>query len=511
MDALPSTRSTTTPSSAITMRSRGTPVSAASCACARRWRHSPCTGMKLRGLTRLSRYSSSPAGACPETCTSEDSLCTTRAPSLVSPLITRYTAVSLPGIRLEARITVSPAATRIGWYPQVPEVAGDAHVADHAPPDEGDLPLVRRRGVENLLHPVYVRGEAGHDDPLVGVREHLVEHRGDVPLGPDDARHLGVGRVGQQQVDALAAEPREPGQVGQPSVERQLVHLEVAGVQHHAGRGLDRHGHGVWDRVVDREKFKFERSERPGVSLFDLFSLWSEAMLGELGPHQGQRQPGPDQQEVVPLAEQVRDGADVVLVGVRQDNRFDLVQPVFQVAEVRQDQVHARLVGLGEQDAAVDDQQPPAVLEDGHVPADLAETAQRDDAQAVAVKRRRWGQFGVRVTHRSASPASLPSPGSLTPPAVRSARSLSRSAELAGSSGPRTPPPGKPSMSRAALVMTAAWLRKSPTLTGSMDRWTLAASAVRPSVNASSISAIRSPTTCPVTLTAPMPPMDHSG
>ena len=43
--------------------------------------------------------------------------------------------------------------------------------------------------------------------------------------------HLGVGRVGQEQVDALLAEPRERPQVGDAAVERQLVHLEVAGVQ----------------------------------------------------------------------------------------------------------------------------------------------------------------------------------------------------------------------------------------------------------------------------------------
>ena len=43
--------------------------------------------------------------------------------------------------------------------------------------------------------------------------------------------HLGVGRVGHEQVDALLAQPGEGAQVGEPAVERQLVHLEVAGVQ----------------------------------------------------------------------------------------------------------------------------------------------------------------------------------------------------------------------------------------------------------------------------------------
>ena len=62
----------------------------------------------------------------------------------------------------------------------------------------------------------------------------------DLALAGDEAGHLGVGGVGQQQVDALLAEPGERGQVGEPAVQRQLVHLEVAGVQHGAGGGPDR-------------------------------------------------------------------------------------------------------------------------------------------------------------------------------------------------------------------------------------------------------------------------------
>ena len=50
--------------------------------------------------------------------------------------------------------------------------------------------------------------------------------------------------------------------------------------------------------------------------------------------------------------------------------------------EVRQDQVDSGLLLLGEEHAAVDDQQAAAVLEDRHVAADLAEAAERGDAQA---------------------------------------------------------------------------------------------------------------------------------
>ena len=71
---------------------------------------------------------------------------------------------------------------------------------------------------------------------------------------------LGVGGVGEEEVDALLAQPRERAQVGDPAVERQLVHLEVAGVQHQAGAGADRDRQGVGDRVVDRDELEVERA-----------------------------------------------------------------------------------------------------------------------------------------------------------------------------------------------------------------------------------------------------------
>ena len=74
--------------------------------------------------------------------------------------------------------------------------------------------------VEDLLDPVHVRGERRHDDPAVGLAEHRVERRLDVPLGTDEPGDLGVGRVDEEEVDALLAEPRERPQVGDAPVER---------------------------------------------------------------------------------------------------------------------------------------------------------------------------------------------------------------------------------------------------------------------------------------------------
>ena len=173
--------------------------------------------------------------------------------------------------------------------------------------------------------------------------------------GRHDPGNLGVGGVGHEQVDALGAEPRDPAEVGQPPVQRQLVHFEVAGVQDHARAGPDGDRERVRDRVVDRQELAVERPERlprPGA---DLDGLRGDPVLDELAADQAEGQPGPDQRDVRPRPQQVRDGPDVVLVGAGYDHGLDEVVAALQAGEVGQDQVHPGLVGLGEQHAAVHD------------------------------------------------------------------------------------------------------------------------------------------------------------
>ena len=169
--------------------------------------------------------------------------------------------------------------------------------------------------------------------------------------------HLGVGGVGHQQVDALGAEPGEAAQVGQPPVQRQLVHLEVAGVQDHArpwcGSPTASASGIEWltaknsrSNGPERQPARPRRPRRISGVIRCSVSLLATRASVSLEPTSGMSRA---------LAQQVRDRADVVLVGVREDDRLDLVQPVLDAGEVRQDQVDAGLVGLGEQDAAVHD------------------------------------------------------------------------------------------------------------------------------------------------------------
>ena len=72
----------------------------------------------------------------------------------------------------------------------------------------------------------------------------------------------------------------------------------------------------------------------------------------------------------------------MVLVRVRQQDRADRPVALEQVREVGQDQVDAEVLVPREREAGVDDHGLAVGLEDGHVLADLAEAAERDDPDA---------------------------------------------------------------------------------------------------------------------------------
>ena len=229
--------------------------------------------------------------------------------------MTRATAFSLPGISDEASTTTSPGSMLIaGWFrfairdnaaigspcegcrgiagsdqvdqgaagdPQVPQVTSDSHVAHHRPADKGDLAPVCDRYVEHLLHPVNVARERRDHDPAGRLGEDPVEHRRDLPLMRRIPRNLSVRGVHHEQVDTGVTEPREGIQVGPASVQRELVHLEVAGVQDQPRRRPDGECQSVGDRVVDGEELNLERAEPFSSSLGDFQLVGIDLVLDE--------------------------------------------------------------------------------------------------------------------------------------------------------------------------------------------------------------------------------------
>ena len=90
------------------------------------------------------------------------------------------------------------------------------------------------------------------------------------------------------------------------------------------------------------------------------------------------------------LPQQVRQRPDVVLMPVGQDHRFHPVLVVPEVLEVGEDQVDPGHLHLREGQTGVDHQDAALQLERGHVPADLPDTAEKDQSGVA----RRWGEAG---------------------------------------------------------------------------------------------------------------------
>jgi hypothetical protein len=80
----------------------------------------------------------------------------------------------------------------------------------------------------------------------------------------------------------------------------------------------------------------------------------------------------------VELRQDVGEGADVVLVAVRDDDAAQLVFVLEQVSYVRYEKVDSQHLVLGEHHAAVDDEDVFAVFDGHHVLADFAEAAEWD-------------------------------------------------------------------------------------------------------------------------------------
>ena len=141
----------------------------------------------------------------------------------------------------------------------------------------------------------------------------------------------------------------------------------------------------VGDRVRHAHELELERADlhrrrrrgRPRAA-----SSTRRAVLVELRLDHRERQLRADHLAHLDLAQHVRQRADVILVAVREHDREQ--RPVLEVREVRQHEIDAEVLVAREGEPGVDQDALAVELVEGHVLADLAEPAERDDAERVA-------------------------------------------------------------------------------------------------------------------------------
>ena len=132
--------------------------------------------------------------------------------------------------------------------------------------------------------------------------------------------------------------------------------------------------------MIDGHELQVEGTVVDALVLADHPERGADAVLTQLGLNEGQGEVASHQRNVVTQAQQVGHASDVVLVPVGEDQGHDVIQTVLDGGEVGEDEIDARLVLLGEEDTAVDDEELAVNLEHGHVAPDLAETTQGRDA-----------------------------------------------------------------------------------------------------------------------------------
>jgi hypothetical protein len=172
-----------------------------------------------------------------------------------------------------------------------------------------------------------------------------------------------------------------------------VVDLPVARVDHEARRRADRDGVRFRDRVGDRHVFEVEGPELQALARLDLVQVdlrgvglaeaaGFEQADGEARGIDRHLQAGP----------QLGQRADVVLVGVGDEDAQQIVALLLDEAQVRVDEIDAGQVLLAAEAHAEVDQNPlpvrlrPVAVE-GRVHADLAEAAERHEDEFVLGRR----------------------------------------------------------------------------------------------------------------------------
>ena len=265
----------------------------------------------------------------------------------------------------------------------------------HRAAENADLPPGGDAGLGGGAQAGDVRGESGDDHPALRRGDQFGERRRDVALGRAFALAQHVGRVADQRQDAFVAERLQAGFVGRRADDGRRIDLPVAGMHDEAGRRADRQRRAFRNRVGDGHELDVEWADRdPRAGPDDLDRDLGRAGLAEPA-HFGE--PGRERRGVHLRAEarpQLRQRADVVFVGMGDDDADEVLLHLLDEADIRHDEVDAGQVVAGERDAEIDHQplaplRRPIAVERAIHP-DFAEPSQRREHELVVVSHSRW-------------------------------------------------------------------------------------------------------------------------
>ena len=290
----------------------------------------------------------------------------------------------------------------VGRDLEVSHVQGNLGVGDHALAVQDHLSVEHDRNIDDLLNAMNIGGKGGHDDPPFCTAEHsssprltsfsenvyppcpafvLSDRSTSVPLSPYSAKvrksmispSTGVGSILKSPVCTIAADG-----------------------------GCYAQTDAVDDAVSDPDELDLKTAEFHHVPRLyhRQLNFVVQLVFPEFLFHEPKREAGAVDRDLY-LAQKKGEGADMVFVPVGQHYAPDAFLVLEKIGKIRDDDIHAEHFRIGKHESGVYDDHVAAVFQDGHIQADLADTAERDDREGFSVPVRGEGRgcCGMGLLH----------------------------------------------------------------------------------------------------------------
>ena len=261
----------------------------------------------------------------------------------------------------------------------IAQLHGDAHHVHHAAAQYGHPALIAHGGVDDLLDAMDIGGEGGHDDAALGPVESLVKGSPHRALAHGVAFALSVGAVCHHHQHALVAQLCEAAEVCHLAIYRRIIQLEVTGMDNHAHGSLDGEAYGIRNGMIDTDEAHAETTNVDDVPLHDRMQVAGVHPIFLKTPLQDAQGQAGTIHRHIDLLQQVRQGADMVLMAVSQHHSLDHIPVLDEVGDIRDNEIYPQHILLREHEAGIDDQNLIIYTNNGHVLADFPKSAQGND------------------------------------------------------------------------------------------------------------------------------------
>ena len=134
-------------------------------------------------------------------------------------------------------------------------------------------------GVEDLLDSMDVASERRDHNLATRPANHAIDDRSDLRLRVHEPGDLSIRRIAHEKIHALFAGGGEGTQIGKAPVNRQLIHLEIAGNEEVTFRGAHEHRERVGNGVIDGNELEFHPGDREGIAFFHHAGMGFYTML----------------------------------------------------------------------------------------------------------------------------------------------------------------------------------------------------------------------------------------